>query len=219
MTARGLAAAGLPRILAIAFALLVTAFVGVGWLAASSRLVGLDGFFRDLALSHSSSGATAFFSVATTLGSKAALVAIGVVGGWWLSNRSLILVALVALCGYMSAELVDAIKVGFDVARPAGGMASQRSLSFPSGHVAGSSAIVTLLIFVSWRCRRAALRIVTILGTLLVGVIAVSRVYLDKHWVSDTIGGALVGTAIGVTFAMAYEAISRSRTRGESNQL
>ena len=40
---------------------------------------------------------------------------------------------------------------------------------------------------------------------MLVALMAMSRVYLDRHWTSDTIGGSLVGMAIGLACAALYE--------------
>lgn len=185
----------------------------LGSLVAEGKFAGMDASVRQLALAHQSPFGIAFFGAATLLGSKGLLVVLGVLCGWWLSNRSRALVILVAFGGLMSAEFVDVLKVMFDVARPPAGMASQRSLSFPSGHVAGAAAITTLLSYVAWRHHRA-LRYVVSLSALLVSLVAASRVYLDKHWASDTLGGTLIGLALGVLYSALFEWMFR-RDRNE----
>src|SRR5271168_2159670 len=70
--------------------------------------------------------------------------------------------------------------------------------SFPSGHVAGIGALLGI-IAVCISVGRS--RIVQALATVLVGagvvIVAFSRLYLDAHWLSDVIGGALLaGVAV-----------------------
>lgn len=192
-------------ILVLTSALLAAAVVQLGSLAAEGKLAGLDAPIRGFLVARQSPLGLTVFGAIASLGSKAVLVVIGIVAGWWLSKRSLVLVALVALCAVVSAEFVDWLKVGFEVTRPAGGIASQRSLSFPSGHVTGVASIATLLSYAAWRRTPASLRYVASLSALVIALVAVSRVYLDKHWASDTIGGALIGVALGLACSALYE--------------
>lgn len=68
--------------------------------------------------------------------------------------------------------------------------------SFPSGHTVGAFALASVLIF---GARSGTIR--TIAFILAVGV-ALSRVFAFRHWPSDVLASALLGTAIGWFFTV-----------------
>ena len=61
------------------------------------------------------------------------------------------------------------------------------TFGFPSGHVEG----VTALAFALWWIHRR--RTMFVVGTGCVGLTAVSRLYLGRHYIGDVIGGCLLG--------------------------
>ena len=99
----------------------------------------------------------------------------------------------------ISAGLVQVLKTTFGRARPEEILVHSDYGSFPSGHVAGAATLAT-----------AAFVVFPRLGVLLIGVawtllMTFSRTYLHAHWLSDTLGGALlgIGAALVVTAAFA----------------
>jgi membrane-associated phospholipid phosphatase len=90
--------------------------------------------------------------------------------------------ALVALAGTNLA--VEGLKRTFGRARPDGEHKRSKA-SFPSSHAANAFALAFVLIR---RYRRA----LWIFGPLATGV-AFSRVYLNRHYMSDVIAGAAIG--------------------------
>ena len=64
--------------------------------------------------------------------------------------------------------------------------------SFPSGHTANAATmavVLGLLLFRWW---------VWTAGALWVVLMALSRTYIGAHWVSDTIGGMILGAAVAL---------------------
>lgn len=68
--------------------------------------------------------------------------------------------------------------------------------SFPSGHMARTVVVYGLLAFVVQRLalRPALRRLAAPVAVLLVLVMAFDRLYLEVHWLSDVVGGLLLGT-------------------------
>ena len=88
--------------------------------------------------------------------------------------------------------MVQLLKALFGRARPEQILLPLDSPSFPSGHTANASTVVVLLALLlrrSW---------IAVAGAAYVALMALSRTYLGAHWVTDTIGGILVGAAMAV---------------------
>ena len=98
--------------------------------------------------------------------------------------------ALYALIAFLaSAALVQLLKTLFGRARPDDMLVASDYGSFPSGHTANAAtiAVVLWLIF-----PRVWVAIAGVVWTILMGF---SRTVLAVHWITDTLGGALVGAA------------------------
>ena len=87
---------------------------------------------------------------------------------------------------------MQTLKVIFGRARPEDILVTLDSGSFPSGHVANAATVVTALALITWRLW------VVIVGSVYVVLMALSRTYLGAHWVSDTVGGLLIGAGIAI---------------------
>ncbi|MDQ2660496.1 MAG: phosphatase PAP2 family protein [Actinomycetota bacterium] len=105
-----------------------------------------------------------------------------------------------------SAGLVQLLKSLYGRARPEDIMVTSDFGSFPSGHVANAATIaVALGIIVPhvW---------VWVLGGVYTLLMAISRTYLGAHWLSDTIGGVLVGAGAAlVLWALFAAPLERER--------
>jgi membrane-associated phospholipid phosphatase len=174
--------------------------------------IAVRAWFQD----HRSPTADAILGFVSTLGSKPVLVVVALGVGWLLARNFTFLVIL-ALCGFVAATSVDLLKEGFAITRPETGMLERKSFAFPSGHVSGTAALAVLLAFMALRRKRW--RVVTCsVAAAMVILMAVSRVYLDMHWLSDVLGGTLVGTALGLGFAALYVVIRHRLVRRSSQR-
>jgi len=70
--------------------------------------------------------------------------------------------------------------------------------SYPSGHAARTSflAVLAVALIVQSRARPATRRILTALVLAAAAGMLVSRVYIGDHWLSDVLGGALLGAGL-----------------------
>jgi YegS/Rv2252/BmrU family lipid kinase len=102
----------------------------------------------------------------------------------------------------------------FDRHRPAWQLDTHHlhSASYPSGHVttvtalAGAVAVVVLMLVRRRNVRRAAYTACV----LVVVLVALDRVYLGRHYPSDTVGGVLLGLGMVVLGVVVYTPLPRS---------
>ncbi len=96
-----------------------------------------------------------------------------------------------------SQLLIGPVKTLYARPRPPMALAETTGYSFPSGHaVAGAAVAVALVIvLVPAGPRRRNLEI---LAAAFAVLMALSRVYLRAHWLSDTVSGAALGAGVAI---------------------
>lgn len=97
-----------------------------------------------------------------------------------------------AIASAVSVICVQILKHTVDRARPTDILVHADTGSFPSGHTANAATMVVVLGILFPRVW------VWCLGVAWAVLMAVSRTYLGAHWISDTVGGLLLGSAVAV---------------------
>lgn len=110
----------------------------------------------------------------------------------------------------LSAGLVQVIKQLYGRARPLDILVVSDYGSFPSGHTANAATTAVVVGVVLWRWW------VTTLGAIYTLAMALSRTYLGAHWLSDTVGGILVGVGVSLlVWGLLAAPLERSRQERE----
>ncbi len=111
--------------------------------------------------------------------------------------------ALTVVLGLSAASAVtQVVKLAVGRARPPDAtqlVSAEQNVSFPSGHSNSSAALLVLVALVLTSGAATAARAAAVsLALLLAGCVAVSRLYLGVHYVSDVVAGLLLGTAVAL---------------------
>lgn len=100
--------------------------------------------------------------------------------------------AYFAIASVLSVGCVQLLKHIVDRARPTEILVHADTGSFPSGHTANAATMVVVLGILFPRVW------VWCLGVAWAVLMAISRTYLGAHWISDTLGGLLLGAGVAV---------------------
>lgn len=118
----------------------------------------------------------------------------------------------------VSSAIVLTVKAAYSRPRPEEIFNNLDAGSFPSGHVANAATLAVIISLIIWRWWAWAAAAIWIIG------MALARTYLGQHWLSDTIGGFLIGAAVAVIvwtpFAdrMRVEAGGKKRVASETGE-
>ncbi|MGY1825324.1 MULTISPECIES: phosphatase PAP2 family protein [unclassified Blastococcus] len=112
-------------------------------------------------------------------------------------RRHWLRMAAFALAVLTSELFIGPVKAATDRPRPPGALIETTAASFPSGHAIATAvtALGLVLVFAHpgpsrWRWEVHAVEFTA--------VMALSRVYLRAHWLSDTVAGALIGAGLAL---------------------
>ena len=195
--------------LGLSLTVTVSAQVAAGWafgavlqdVLARDELALVDQPVALFFVAHREPWLTRLMQDLTNLGSVRLLlpliVLVGV--GWWLRRRTWRPLALLA-AAYLGADLAfNAVKELVQRPRPPAGILLKpvTGPSFPSGHATQAVAVYGMLAALaaaatsSWARKVGAWAAAVVI----VGVVAVSRLYLGAHWLTDVLGGLALGAA------------------------
>lgn len=172
----------------------LTLTVALGALVAVRERVGLDESWMTTVLSWRDPLGESLSRVFDFLGGgwfAIFAVPLGVAAAFVLARRPWHALSFL-LASAVSAGICQVLKAAFGRARPEQILLPLDNGSFPSGHATNAAVIAVLL---GLLFRRAW---VWVLGMLYLVVMAFTRTYLGAHWVTDTVGGALLGAGVAL---------------------
>ena len=149
---------------------------------------------------------------------KKAAKSIGPIGKEWVHGPISALVALflwrhqrhaaaagVVFASVASAGLSHLFEAAITPRKPPPGRHSPTEPSFPSGHSLETSAVAMTIAYMLTREGFAVDRVAWPAALAVPAISGVGRVYLDRHWATDVLGGWLAGTAVAAMTAAVYE--------------
>lgn len=196
-----------PLVRALAPGLLVAAIAAVVFLTIMEEVVEKDEFlpwdepliqwFAD----HRVAWLTAVMTLITTVFGPIVLPIIVAVGAGIWRWRSGAWRDPLLLVGAMIASTVitQVAKMSIGRARPSEEVQAvpglETSFSFPSGHTTGAATLVLVAGYLLWRGERSG-RVLwwwAVASVLVIGIVALTRMYLGYHFLTDVVAGACVG--------------------------
>ncbi|SEN09302.1 undecaprenyl-diphosphatase [Loktanella fryxellensis] len=182
------------RLRSAAFLLSLALLAALAAYAATGGDIVLDHRIADAVYPLRSDAGVAVMGWITRIGGRHGVLPLlaGATVALLLLRRSDLLAAVwVAALGNLVS--VTLLKAAFDRPRPAMGYFIETSGSFPSGHAAGAIAVWAMLWIVSARLHLIRRGPAIAAAVLCAVVIGGTRIYLGQHYLTDILGGYLLG--------------------------
>jgi undecaprenyl-diphosphatase len=133
---------------------------------------------------------------------------------WWKGQRQQALQLLT--CTILTSLMIPLMKIVFARERPELAIVHITGLSFPSGHTAAAAALAAWLVHFSDVLAKRRLVAISLVAAafLWLALVAISRLGLRVHYLSDVLGGAGLGIAVaGFTLAASWPNVASKVTK------
>ena len=197
---------GLPlTLLFLVMAYIISLYIGlIEDIVTSDSTVAMDYFVSQQMSLLSESLIVNFFILITSLASTfitCLVILLSCILCWVIGQRYIVIGLLIATVG--STVFTFLSKLLFHRGRPLDILLFEQTYSFPSGHATVTIALYGFIAYVATRfsadfARQVRIVVMTIFFCILVGL---SRIVLNEHYLSDVLGGYLVG-ALWLTVAI-----------------
>ncbi len=190
--------------------LLILAFLTILYLVATKKSDKMDNRIYQKVATFINPKNTRIMKIITLFGSTIGVV-FGVMVSYFLLND---LFDFYFLIESMIGEVImnNIIKIIVGRIRPSiNPLVVEKGHSFPSGHTMAATAFFGFLIFFLWKSSLATgLKILlTVIGTMIILLVLISRVYLGVHYSSDVLAGLLLSIAYVLLMTYYYTDMKR----------
>ncbi|MBT6690503.1 phosphatase PAP2 family protein [archaeon] len=120
------------------------------------------------------------------------------------NNSKAILLASTSL---ITAIVIKILKTTIQAPRPISNLIQETGYSFPSGHTTFAVIFFGLLVYIFTKTKNQKI-IASVIATLTVTTIALSRLILKVHYPIDIIGGLIIGTSILIISILAHKKLT-----------
>jgi undecaprenyl-diphosphatase len=127
-------------------------------------------------------------------------------------RRHWLRLAAFGLAVFTSEVLIGTLKAAVGRPRPPGSLIATSAAAFPSGHAIASAVTAVGLVLVLAPPGRSRWRW-EVYAVVFTSVMALSRVYLRAHWLSDTVAGALLGAGLALGWPALLVVVRGDRAR------
>ena len=185
----------------IVFSILIVSFLIIVINLFNNNLIGIDAYVYNKIQIFNSNNMTTFFKLFTELSGSIFLVILCVLLFMLFKNKKywvLIIINLVT-----TVILNQCLKNIFLRQRPLHLMLVEESgYSFPSGHSMASMSFYGFLIFLIWQSKinKNYKWILTVMFSVIIILIGISRIYLGVHYFSDVLAGFCISLAYLIVF-------------------
>lgn len=220
---------GLPlTLLFLVMAYIISLYMGlVEEVVTSDSIVAMDHFVSQHMSQLSESSIVNLFILITSLGSTPVtflVVFLTSILCWVIGQRYIVIGLLIAVIGSTTFTFLS--KLLFQRERPLDILLHEQTYSFPSGHATVTIALYGFITYMAVRFskdfnRQVRILVTSIFFSILIGL---SRIVLNEHYLSDVLGGYLVGAlwltvAISVTEWLRFRSNIEWQTDWSSSQI
>lgn len=165
--------------------------------------------------SHQTQKLTELFLFITNFANPQSLVSIvvAVVLLFWLFNKREHLLQFVSSI-FIAGVVIWVVKNLIARDRPMGGIIQETGHSFPSGHSLISAVMFSVLIYIGKRYIKQSWLRYSFIAFMIIAMLSIglSRVYLGVHYMSDVIGGFLIGFILSAISILIVDTHHRKNT-------
>jgi len=104
--------------------------------------------------------------------------------------------------------ITEILKAIIQRPRPISTLIQETGFSFPSGHTTMAIVFLGVMAYIFTKKKNKTKVVIT--STLLLIIIGLSRLYLQVHWLTDIIGGLIIGGIILTASILIYKKITSS---------
>ena len=161
-----------------------------------NNLYNFDETIHSFIISFKSEWLTAFFNTITFLASPTFLIVFSLLVFFIFKNKKYGIFSLINLIFIVIFNQI--LKNIFERNRPIDWMIiKETGYSFPSGHAMVSMGFYGMFIYLVWRCdiKKTYKIVLTIIFSILIILIGISRIYLGVHYASDIIAGFVISAS------------------------